>query len=197
MRRFREQRQYDPEPLGQHISETQPRTLYKLRHGERLRGATWYNRFVGVVFLVAWGEHTSGAADDFYQMLIERLGDIYPDEVDYAALEIWRAERWIRDLQANYAGGLVFDAQNRRIGTEPVPCSVELEACTLILVAYPVDGDFIYLVRVDQPETGPYLTLETAAMAAQILAQQVGRLAQQTWNWNGVQLPPGSYAFDF
>jgi hypothetical protein len=72
------------------------RTLHRLGHGNDHRGATWFDREHGVVWLCAYGKHRSGEPGDafrHFQALIE-TSLIYPDLDDYERLLDDRAERF-------------------------------------------------------------------------------------------------------
>jgi len=72
------------------------RTLYALRQGHDHRGATWFDREEGVVWLCACGDHRSGEADDAFQYFAALIEDelIYPEAADYERLNDERAERF-------------------------------------------------------------------------------------------------------
>ena len=73
------------------------RTLYVLRQGHDHRGATWFDRGEGVVWLCACGDHRSGEADDAFQHFAALIEDelIYPEAADYERLNDERAERFV------------------------------------------------------------------------------------------------------
>jgi hypothetical protein len=79
-----------------------PRTLYRLAHRHRHRGATWYDEELNVVWLCAYGYHESGTSDDafpYFRELIE-AGRIMPTQADRDGVADDRAERLAAALPA-------------------------------------------------------------------------------------------------
>jgi hypothetical protein len=70
-------------------------TLYRLGHGHRHRGATWYDQDGQVVWLCAYGRHESGADDDAFPYFDElmRTGTMMPTTADRDAAAEDRAAR--------------------------------------------------------------------------------------------------------
>lgn len=102
------ERQENPES-GETIGCLKERTCYSL-HAGRYRGATWYDRYRGVLWLLAAGVHRGDSPNDFYRV-VERLETtrlLYPTERDYRrfdereALQLRRQEvlelRALREL---------------------------------------------------------------------------------------------------
>lgn len=86
-------------------------TLYTLRHSDDHRGATWFDREHGVVWLCAYGHHRSGQSDDAFQHFSSLIDSdtIYPELVDIRALELDREQRF-NDLVPNQASSACTDA---------------------------------------------------------------------------------------
>lgn len=111
---FRAKRTADPgdgETVGPRAGD---RTLYKLRGGQRHRGATLFDSVEKVVWLCAYGLHTSGEPDDSYRLfaaLIESKA-IGPKADDYRRLGRERARRY-RDLVRPHSDVLVKLAADR------------------------------------------------------------------------------------
>lgn len=62
--------------------------VYRLAYGDRHRGATWYDEQHGVVWLLAYAQHTfEGRADAFaYFKALDAAGELLPGPADYEAL---------------------------------------------------------------------------------------------------------------
>lgn len=57
-------------------------------HSNRFRAATWFDRSHEVLWLIGVGIHLEDSPDDFYNVVrdLERSGNLYPTEEDYALL---------------------------------------------------------------------------------------------------------------
>jgi len=69
--------------------------LFKLGYDHAHRGATWFDQENGVVWLLAYGHHRSGAPDDAYRYMeqLGREGRLLPEADDYEALVDDRVDR--------------------------------------------------------------------------------------------------------
>jgi hypothetical protein len=140
-------RSKEPEPAGDHISQTRPRTLFKVdasEHGRVWRGATWFDRTNDVVFLVAAGLHRSGARDDFYARLVRRLAGVYPQKLELAQVRLASAERATRALR-ELIPTLLESVRRDGVVVRWLPhCRVRIEASpSLELVATKGSADLI------------------------------------------------------
>jgi hypothetical protein len=88
-------------------------TIYRLAHGHRHRGATWYDEPNRVVWLCAYAYHESGAEDDAFPYFRELMsnGRLGPTDVDRGALDEDRAERLAQALPET-AQQLLADARD-------------------------------------------------------------------------------------
>ncbi len=191
--KFREVRIQEPEPENQYIDLLKNPPGFKVKV-ERWRGATWYDRETEVVFLLAAGWRADGDPDDFYRELeaLRDQGRLTPSDSDYEELAIWRGGGWLREIRDTAGPNLLAEA-----AAEPeVPRELDMGRCTAIVVAYPVNGSRIFLIRLDQPPEGEFLTPEQAGLIAQAIALHTGEEITQVYGWNGQPLPYNSYAFD-
>jgi hypothetical protein len=73
-------------PIG--TKKIQPLTtnlpVYRLAYGERIRGGTWHDRDLGVVWLLGAGWHTSGDDDDVFNKIkdLDAEGRLFPTDED-------------------------------------------------------------------------------------------------------------------
>lgn len=178
------------EPVGDHISKTRPRTLYKLdatKHGRVWRGATWHDRANDVVFLVAAGWHRSGARDDFYAGLVRRLAAVYPSDPDLAQLRLAAAEREARDFRERVIPEWLEVARSQGVVVRWTKhCRVRIEAGpNLDVVALKLD-----------PRPGEQLDIRVAVTTAVLFARAIGRpLVRSDQQWGKSRLSAGSYVF--
>jgi hypothetical protein len=137
---FRAKRAADPgdgETVGPQAGD---RTLYKLRSGRRHRGATLFDSVERVVWLCAYGLHTSGEPDDAYKLFAALIESkmITPTSSDYRRLGRERACRY-RDLVRPHADELVRLAVNQ--GGNPVAAMLGRELPTRLTASQ--DGDLL------------------------------------------------------
>jgi hypothetical protein len=142
--------------------------VWVVAHGNDHRGATWYDEKNRVVWLLAYGLHRSGEADDFFPYCkeIDAAGELMPTIADVARLNRER-DRWFVYALAIEAPRLLLKAREegpqRAIlgGRHGVAVEVEvaddLQGTTIavdatavpfglwqiILVAFHADGDWI------------------------------------------------------
>ena len=191
IRKFLDLRRQDPEPTGQQISHTRPRLLFKVdatQQGLVWRGASWHDRKNDVVFLVAAGQHRSGARDDFYAQLPQRLGKVYPEDADMEQVRLAAGERAASELRA-LVPELLEAARQNGVATR------WLDHCRVRIETTP-SGD-IYGMRLD-PRPGQALNVKVAAATAAVFAKVCGRkIAQSDRQWGDEPVPQGSYVFYF
>lgn len=84
---------------------TSGREVYTLGFGHRHRGATWHDEANRVIWLCAYGQHESGAADDAFPYFkqLDTEGRLLPMRGDYEGL--------IEDRNRRFADTVVDDAQ--------------------------------------------------------------------------------------
>ena len=76
------------------------RRVSVLGQGDRHRGGTWHDTEHGVIWLLAYGDHRSGAPNDFYPYCktLDERGVLLPSEADYEALFRERDQIFARRL---------------------------------------------------------------------------------------------------
>lgn len=188
--KFAALRAVDPEPNGEHISKTRPRTLYKvnaIESGIVWRGATWHDRKNEIVYLVAAGRHRSRERDDFYQRLPSRLSRIYPTQRDVDQVRLAAAARKVRELREERAPALIEVARQRGASVGWV------EGCRASLV---YDQD-VFALRLD-PRPNESLEINAAIAIALVFSGCVGRPCRRSDRQFGAEpAPKGSYVFYF
>jgi hypothetical protein len=109
---FRSKRAVDPRGGDTVGPAAGVRTLYTLRGAARSRGATLFDAVTGVVWLCAYGFHTSGEPDDAYQLFRALIDSkaILPIGLDYSR---WARERSRRftDLVDGHADALIAESR--------------------------------------------------------------------------------------
>jgi len=178
---FRTKRTSEPgdgETIGPSAGD---RTLYKLRGGQRHRGATLYDSVEQVVWLCAYGFHESGEPDDAYKLFATLIESrtIAPATADYRRLALERARRY-RDLVRTHSDQLV------RLGLEArgqaVAGVLGRELPTRLTVS--PDGDLLDLTvafparRIDEPRI--HLALAALAADPEPAWEVVGELGGET-----------------
>ena len=198
LEKFAEQRTEDPEPRDDAIGETHHQ-LHKLRVGQD-RGATWYDRDTGCVFLVAFRFHRSGESTDFYRRVPAEwaAGKLAPTDVDYEQLAIWRANKWFRELRDEFGPALLAEAQQEAREGAVSEILHDLEYCVLRVKARVADdGSIKFRLRIDQVSGRPFLHPGRAALIAMAIAHHTGRELVSVWEWDGEALPYDDLAFEF
>lgn len=190
--KFLSLRQQDPEPAGEHISRTKPKTLYKvdaIEHGVVWRGATFYDRRADIVYLIAAAQHRSGERDDFYQRLPQRLGRIYPTTKDEDQARLAAAQAKLADLCKRIDEVLAVGRSQGRATAWLPYCRVQL-VCD--------QGIGLHAVRLDPRPDGD-LTVRQAAHIAALFARAAGSTTRRSDRMWGDEnpLPPGTFVFYF
>jgi hypothetical protein len=186
-----------PAPDGYQIGDTRGE-LFKLRIGDRQRGATWHDEAANAVFLVAVDRHESRSEDDFYKWVPEawRSGELRPRPSDYSELLVARDARWVDELRAA-CGDIGAEARAlARRGESTEPHAVG--AYVIRLAAYEVDETYFYAVSVDTTTDRP-VDFVRAQTIARIIASELGVAdadPKSIWEFCGSRIPPTSLAFD-
>lgn len=196
---FLDRRRVDPSPAGYEIGETRGE-LFKIRIGERERGATWFDQERNAVFLVAVDAHESRSEGDFYKSVPEqwRRGVLKPTVRDYWALQVAREQRWIDELRASVPS-LRAEAEalaTRGRATERLPVSDYL----VRLAAFEIEGQFYYAICIEPRPPAPWVDYIDAIAIAQIVAVSLGLRSdlelRPIWRFVGAPVDPAGYAFD-
>ncbi len=85
---------------------TTGRTIYRLAHQHRHRGATWYDTGYRVIWLCAYGHHESGSEGDAFPYFkrLDAEDRLLPTEGDY--------KTFIADRNQRFADTVVIEAQD-------------------------------------------------------------------------------------
>jgi hypothetical protein len=123
---FQEKRSQDPEGVEKVQPLTSNVVVHTLHAGED-RGATWFDKKAGVVWLLAAGFHRSGKRDDAYPYFkgLDAKGELLPTREDYEALVRSQTRNLaallieeippIRDEALRHPGGIVEGVLGGRV----------------------------------------------------------------------------------
>ncbi len=144
-------------------------------------------------FLFAYAIHRGDSKVDSYDVAqdLERRGTLYPTNADYDRLEIWRSDRWLRNIR-DEVGPMLIDAA---LKDPEVPQSVELRNARGLLVALPYEERHLLFLRIDSLVAWE-LSHQQAALIAQAIFQHQKVQLMPSPTWMGDPLPGGCFAFD-
>lgn len=187
---------------GERVGKVKQRPVFSLHVGKRTRGATWFDRSrppEGIVWLCSCEPHDERFKDrdDAYDRFAtqEAAGNLYPQDVDYKALELTRRIRdanWSTDSAILMGGALLKQAATSGAADGAV-CGITLRLRrtladpTFVVVAVsqrPVNGE-LSGVQINLTDERFYLVAAAMKQAAAVLSTSAPTLDIPTHEFPG------------